>query len=188
MQKEEFILRQLKRNVGLYRFCLIVFRIVIVLVLAAAVLSITGVFRITFAVHEAMIFAAVMLQYPAFRRLQLANENAAEEVEAALKNPDFRIPEDYSEETKFARSKTVQKPATVASQIAGFGLMAATLLGLGLWLFITECIRAEHPQIMLVILTALLFGGSVPMIFLTVRYAADYRAAKEISKLENGGN
>ena len=89
-----FILKQLHRNAGLYRACLIVFRVIMGCIALGGILNAFGILTIRLAIHEALIFLSVILQYKSFTRLKEATETAIIEMEKAQKTPGFRIPED----------------------------------------------------------------------------------------------
>lgn len=169
---ETFILKQLRRNAGIYRVCLVVFKIIFACIIVAAILNAFGILSIRLAAHETIIFLTVLFQHASFSRLKTATEKAIVEIEKALATPGFNIPDDYTSETLYARSQTVHDAKSVMVQIIGFGVMGFTLAALGILLVFLD------QSTFFLLFSAILIGASIPLFVYMSLYVADYRIIK----------
>ena len=133
---ERFVLEQVERYGDMHAKCA---KLYVVLAIACVVMGILGLI-LSKSIVKSIIVALWSLGFIAAKRYYEAAaadiSQAADQIRAAIDDPDFDIPDDYPEEILQLRDLVHPTLKNVRSQLIAYGILALTLWAAALFLMI----------------------------------------------------
>lgn len=108
--------------------------------------------------------------------------DVAEEIESAIENPDFRIPDDYSEEVQNIRKIVLPTTKNTWSQIIAYGIIAISCFLGGLIIAAVTGPWADGFSVGIFCTSLILFGMGIVLASLSLRSVRDLKMAAEYSE------
>lgn len=181
MQREQFLLTQLKRDSKIYTVCLKIFLVFMAIFALAFIGVLIAGLGIEVSIFDGFLFVLIAIEYPIIKQLKGKADYASTEIEKALATPGFQIPDDYSDKTKKIRDKIQQDPQKILISAILIAVLALTCFGesaMLIWACSLSGFEDFNAWYAFAIGIFALIG--LMLLFLTLRYLKDYKTAKQL--------
>lgn len=183
-EAEKFVLEQLKRNALIYSVCRKVFIGVFIAFVLLVLAAIATGRPLTISIGLILMSGFYITTFMGLKGMQTSAEAAANEVQQAIDDPTFNIPEDYSDLTMKGRENAIVTIRSMNQLVIAYGIIAVMLWGFGL-LFLFLLLSDFDPDAYMIFVIGLvaMFSMAVPLTYLTVIYFKDLPSQKKFQEL-----